>query len=77
MDFKTWISENLTWGWTTVRNLILLVALVAGITYLAATRGNITRALKFGVLAAVFLAILFNLDGIATLIGSLFPKSGG
>lgn len=73
-DLKSWLDTNLTWGWTTIRRILLLLALVGGVSYLVATRGNITRAIKFAVMAALFLALLFNIDAVSGLIGSLFTS---
>jgi len=70
-DFKTWYDGTLDWAWTAIRRTLLVAALVGGITYLAVSRSS-QRALRFAVIAAVFLGVLFNLDSVAGLIGSLF-----
>ncbi|MFG1646702.1 hypothetical protein ACGFMK_41050 [Amycolatopsis sp. NPDC049252] len=71
-DVKSWIDTDLAWGDQSVRQLILLAAIVGGIGLLIGTRGNFTRAIKYGVIAAIFLGILFNLDGVAAMIGTWF-----
>ena len=71
-DVKSWIDTNLAWGDQSVRRLILLAAIVGGIGLLIGTRGNFTRAIKYGVIAAIFLGILLNLDGVAGMFGAWF-----
>ncbi|MGW4524968.1 hypothetical protein [Amycolatopsis sp. NPDC004378] len=71
-DVKSWIDINLAWGDQSVRRLILLAAIVGGIGLLIGTRGNFTRAIKYGVIAAIFLGILLNLDGVAGMFGAWF-----
>lgn len=71
-DVKSWLDANLAWGSEAVRRLILLVAVVGGIGLLIGTRGNFTRAIKYGVIAAVFLGILLNLDAVSGMFGSWF-----
>lgn len=71
-DVKSWIDTNLAWGDQSVRRLILLAAVVGGIGLLVGTRGNFTRAIKYGVIAAIFLGILLNLDGVSGMFGSWF-----
>lgn len=73
-DVKSWIDTNLAWGDQSVRRLILLAAVVGGISLLIGTRGNFTRAIKYGVIAAVFLGILLNLDAVSGMFGSWFTK---
>lgn len=73
-DVKTWIDTNLAWGDQAVRRLILLVAVVGGIGLLIGTRGNFTRSIKYGVIAAIFLGILLNLDGVSEMFGAWFTK---
>ncbi|MDI5979027.1 hypothetical protein [Amycolatopsis magusensis] len=50
----------------------MLAAIVGGIGLLIGTRGNLTRAIKYGVFAAVFLGILLNIDAVAGMFGSWF-----
>jgi hypothetical protein len=73
-DVKSWIDANLGWGDQAVRRLILLAAVVGGIGLLVGTRGNFTRAIKYGVIAAIFLGILLNLDGVAGMFGAWFTQ---
>ncbi|MFI6031354.1 hypothetical protein [Amycolatopsis magusensis] len=71
-DVKSWLDSNLAWDDQSIRRLILLAAIVGGIGLLIGTRGNLTRAIKYGVFAAVFLGILLNIDGVAGMFGSWF-----
>ncbi|SFW88440.1 hypothetical protein [Amycolatopsis australiensis] len=71
-DVRSWLDANLAWGDQSVRRLILLAAIVGGIGLLVGTRGNFTRAIKYGVIAAIFLGILLNLDGVAGMFGAWF-----
>ncbi|MFD8493332.1 hypothetical protein [Amycolatopsis sp. NPDC059657] len=73
-DVKSWIDTNLAWGDQSVRRLILLAAVVGGIGLLIGTRGNITRVIKYAVIAAVFLGLLLNIDAVSGMFGSWFTK---
>lgn len=68
-EIKNWIDTNLNWADSTLKTILWLIPIATGIGMLAYTRGNVSRTIKWVVVAIIFSALVTNIETMSDMLG--------